>query len=66
VFAGAFDSGARAITENMKLAAAEALSGVVSDALTPDHIVPTPFDPRVAPAVATAVAAQARADGVAG
>jgi malate dehydrogenase (oxaloacetate-decarboxylating) len=65
IFAGAFDAGARAITENMKLAAANALSEVVSDALTPDHIVPTPFDPRVAPAVAAAVAAQARIDGVA-
>jgi malate dehydrogenase (oxaloacetate-decarboxylating) len=65
IFAGAFDAGARAITENMKLAAATALSEVVADALTPDHIVPTPFDPRVAPAVSTAVAAQARQDGVA-
>ena len=66
VFAGAFDAGARAITENMKLAAATALGDVVLDALTPDHIVPTPFDARVAPAVAAAVADQARADGVAG
>jgi malate dehydrogenase (oxaloacetate-decarboxylating) len=65
VFAGAFDAGARAITEAMKLAAATALGDVVADALAPDHIVPTPFDPRVAPAVAAAVAAQARADGVA-
>ena len=65
IFAGAFDAGARAITENMKLAAATALSEVVSGALAPDHIVPTPFDPRVAPAVAAAVAAQARRDGVA-
>jgi len=65
VFAGAFDVGARAITENMKLAAAAALSAVVIDALTPDYIVPTPFDPRVAPAVAAAVARQAVVDGVA-
>jgi malate dehydrogenase (oxaloacetate-decarboxylating) len=64
VFAGAFDSGATQVTENMKLAAAEALSGVVADALTPQHIVPTPFDPRVTPAVSTAVAEQARKDGV--
>jgi malate dehydrogenase (oxaloacetate-decarboxylating) len=64
VFAGAFDAGARAITENMKLAAANALSEVVSGSLAPDYIVPTPFDPRVAPAVAAAVAEQARADGV--
>ena len=65
VFAGAFDAGARAITENMKLAAATALSEVVAGALAPDHIVPTPFDPRVAPAVSAAVAAQAVEDGVA-
>jgi malate dehydrogenase (oxaloacetate-decarboxylating) len=65
IFAGAFDAHALAITENMKLAAAAALSDVVADALAPDHIVPTPFDERVAPAVAAAVAEQARRDGVA-
>ena len=65
VFAGAFDAGARAITEGMKLAAAAALGDVVVDELRPDHIVPTPFDPRVAPAVAAAVAAQASIDRVA-
>jgi malate dehydrogenase (oxaloacetate-decarboxylating) len=65
VFAGAFDAGAREITENMKLAAATALSEVVAGALEADHIVPTPFDPRVTPAVREAVAAQAREDGVA-
>ena len=64
VFAGAFDAGARAITENMKLAAATALSDVVAGALAPDYIVPNAFDSRVAPAVAAAVAAQAVADGV--
>lgn len=65
VFKGAFDAGARAITENMKLAAAAAIGGVVADELVPERIVPTPFDERVAPAVAAAVAAQAVADGVA-
>ena len=65
VFAGAFDVGARAITENMKLAAARALGDVVIDSLEPAHIVPTPFDPRVTPAVRAAVAEQARRDGVA-
>jgi malate dehydrogenase (oxaloacetate-decarboxylating) len=64
VFAGAFDAGARAITESMKLAAATALSAVVADELAPERIVPTPFDPRVCPAVAGAVAEQARLDGV--
>ena len=65
IFAGAFDAGARAITENMKLAAAEALGAVVADELAPDKIVPTPFDKRVVPAVAAAVAEQAYLDGVA-
>jgi malate dehydrogenase (oxaloacetate-decarboxylating) len=65
VFAGAFDAGASAITENMKLAAAAALSDVVADRLDPSCIVPTPFDPRVGPAVAAAVAHQAVLDGVA-
>ena len=65
IFAGAFDAGAHAITENMKLAAATALGAVVADELAPDKIVPTPFDQRVAPAVAAAVAHQAGVDGVA-
>jgi malate dehydrogenase (oxaloacetate-decarboxylating) len=56
VFAGAFDAGARNISESMKLAAARAIGDVVADDLRPDHIVPSPFDPRVAPAVAAAVA----------
>jgi malate dehydrogenase (oxaloacetate-decarboxylating) len=48
----------------MKLAAAAAISDVVAGALEPEYIVPTPFDARVAPAVAAAVARQAVADGV--
>ncbi len=64
VFAGAFDAGARAITEQMKLAAARALGDVVAAELAPERIVPSPFDPRVAPAVAAAVALQALADGI--
>ena len=64
VFAGAFDAQATEITESMKLAAARALGDVVGSDLAPDYIVPTPFDVRVAPAVAAAVAIQARADGV--
>jgi len=66
VFAGAFDAGARQITEGMKLAAAAALGSVVGDRLRPDYIVPAPFDERVVPAVRLAVAEQARAEGVAG
>ena len=65
VFAGALDAGARRITENMKIAAAEAILSVAADKLSRDYIVPSPLDDRVAPAVAAAVAAAARADGVA-
>ncbi|MGB3486104.1 MAG: NADP-dependent malic enzyme [Mycobacterium sp.] len=56
VFRGALDAGARRITEKMKVAAAEAIFSVVGDDLKPDHIVPSPLDPRVGPAVAAAVA----------
>ncbi|MET7336210.1 NADP-dependent malic enzyme [Nonomuraea sp. NPDC005650] len=65
VFRGALDVRASAITENMKVAAADALAGVVGDDLSPTYIIPSPFDERVAPAVTAAVAAQARVDGVA-
>ncbi|MGO4617757.1 NADP-dependent malic enzyme [Nocardia sp. 2YAB30] len=65
VFKGALDAGARRITEGMKIAAANAILGVVADELGPEKIVPSPLDPRVAPAVAQAVAAAARAEGVA-
>jgi malate dehydrogenase (oxaloacetate-decarboxylating) len=61
VFKGAFDAGARDITEAMKLAAAQALSELVADELRADYIVPDPFDPRVVPAVSAAVAAAASA-----
>ena len=65
VFRGALDVRATRITAAMKLAAAEALAGVVVDELTEDLVVPSPFDDRVLPAVASAVAAAARLDGVA-
>lgn len=64
IFAGALDAGARRITEGMKLAAAEAILAVVGDDLAADYIVPSALDPRVAPAVAQAVADAARAEGV--
>lgn len=64
VFKGALDAGARRITEGMKLAAADAILSVVGDDLSVDKIVPSPLDPRVAPAVAEAVAAAAHAEGV--
>jgi malate dehydrogenase (oxaloacetate-decarboxylating) len=60
VFRGALDAGARRITERMKVAAAEAIFAVASDDLAPDRIVPSPLDPRVGPAVASAVAAAAQ------
>ncbi len=56
LFRGAFDSGARRITEKMLVAAAEAIFSVVSDDLAIDRIVPSPLDPRVGEAVAAAVA----------
>jgi malate dehydrogenase (oxaloacetate-decarboxylating) len=64
VFRGALDAGARSITENMKLAAADAIVAVAADDLGPDRIVPSPLDPRVAPEVAAAVAKAAESDGV--
>jgi malate dehydrogenase (oxaloacetate-decarboxylating) len=57
VFRGALDAGARRITERMKVAAADAIHAVVGDDLSAEYIVPSPLDPRVAPAVASAVAA---------
>jgi malate dehydrogenase (oxaloacetate-decarboxylating) len=65
IFRGAFDVRATAITEGMKLAAATALAGLVGDDLREDCVIPSPFDPRVATAVSTAVAEAAHSDGVA-
>jgi malate dehydrogenase (oxaloacetate-decarboxylating) len=65
VFRGALDVRASRITPRMRSAAAEAIASVaVRDGLGPDHIVPSPFNPRVAVEVAARVAAAARADGV--
>ena len=66
IFRGAFDCRAKTINEEMKLAAAEALAGLVSDdELSADYIIPKAFDRRVGPAVAAAVAEAARETGVA-
>jgi malate dehydrogenase (oxaloacetate-decarboxylating) len=65
IFRGAFDVHASAITEGMKVAAAEALAALVGDELSEDYVIPSPFDPRVGPAVASAVSEAARRDGVA-
>lgn len=64
IFKGALDVGARYISEGMKLAAAEAIAAVAAENLAPDHIVPSPLDARVAPAVAEAVAETARSEDV--
>ena len=65
IFRGAFDVRASDINEAMKVAAAEALAGLVGDDLSEDYIIPAAFDPRVGPAVAKAVAEAARRSGVA-
>ena len=66
IFRGTFDVRASDINEEMKMAAAMALAGLISDEeLSADYIIPKAFDPRVGPAVAAAVAAAARASGVA-
>jgi malate dehydrogenase (oxaloacetate-decarboxylating) len=66
IFRGALDVQARDIDEPMKLAAALAIAGLVSPAeLKPGYIIPKPFDRRVAPEVAKAVARAALSSGVA-
>ena len=57
IFRGALDAGARRITPAMKLAAARAIADLAAEDLSADYIVPSPLDPRVAPAVTAAVAA---------
>ena len=66
VFRGAFDVRAGDINEEMKLAAAEALANIIGPAeLSPEYIIPAPFDPRVRHAVASAVAEAAVRSGAA-
>ena len=66
VFRGTFDVRASDINEEMKMAAAQALAGLIADdELSADYIIPKAFDPRVGPAVAKAVAEAARRSGVA-
>ena len=56
IFRGALDAGAKEITEEMKMAAAEALAGLIQpQELSAEYLIPDPFDGRVAPAVAAAV-----------
>ena len=66
IFRGTFDVRASEINEEMKVAAAEALAGLISDdELSVDYIIPAAFDERVGPTVAKAVAEAARRTGVA-
>ena len=65
VFRGALDVRARDITQGMMRAAAQAIADLVGEDLAADHISPSPFDERVCPAVAAAVAEEARAEGLA-
>jgi malate dehydrogenase (oxaloacetate-decarboxylating) len=66
IFRGALDCRASTITEGMKLAAADAIAGIITDdERGPEYVVPSVFDTRVVDAVARAVAAAAAEDGVA-
>ena len=66
VFRGALDVRASDINDEMKLAAAHAIAGLISDEeRSPEYIIPSPFDKRVVKAVAEAVAKAARETGVA-
>lgn len=66
IFRGTFDVRAKDINEEMKMAAAKAIAGLISDEeLAPDYIIPKAFDKRVGPAVAKAVAEAAIKSGVA-
>ncbi len=66
IFRGALDVRASDINDEMKIAAAYAIASLVTeDELKPEYIIPAPFDPRVGPAVAEAVAKAARDSGVA-
>jgi malate dehydrogenase (oxaloacetate-decarboxylating) len=66
IFRGALDVRATHINEKMKIAAVEAIASLISeDELHEDYVIPAPFDPRVAPNVAAAVAKAAMETGVA-
>ncbi|MFC3883218.1 NADP-dependent malic enzyme [Bacillus songklensis] len=66
IFRGALDVRATHINEKMKMAAVEAIAGLIDEnKLHPDYVIPAPFDPRIAPAVAAAVAKAAMETGVA-
>jgi len=65
IFRGALDAGAEKITESMKIAASTAIASLIDEEdLTPTHIIVSPFDERVVPAVAEAVKREAVKEGV--
>lgn len=67
IFRGALDVRAKEINDEMKLAAAFAIAGLISEEeLTPEYVIPSPFDRRVAAKVAEAVANAAKETGAAG
>jgi malate dehydrogenase (oxaloacetate-decarboxylating) len=63
LFRGLLDAAATTVTDEMKIAAAEAIASMVTDDLADDYIIPSPFDRGVVPVVAEAVASTARAQG---
>lgn len=64
IFRGALDVRAKAINEEMKIAAAYGIAGLIEEhELNPDYVIPAPFDPRVAPKVAMEVAKKAMETG---
>ncbi|MFE4141945.1 NADP-dependent malic enzyme [Peribacillus sp. YIM B13472] len=66
IFRGALDVRATHINEKMKVAAVQAIAGLIQEhELNEDYVIPAPFDERVAPAVAAAVAKAAMETGVA-
>lgn len=66
IFRGALDVRAKDITEDMNIAAAFAIADLISeDELTEDYVIPSPFDKRVCPAIAKAVAEKAKELGLA-
>jgi len=65
LFRGTLDVRASDINDEMKIAAAKAIAGIISDEeLNADYVIPAPFDARVASSVAAAVAEAARKSGV--
>ncbi|KFZ39599.1 MULTISPECIES: NADP-dependent malic enzyme [unclassified Thermoactinomyces] len=64
IFRGALDVRAKAINEEMKIAAAHGIASLIEEhELSPDYVIPAPFDPRVAPKVAMEVAKAAMETG---